>query len=116
MSDEPGFHARRVRLGVELQGQLPASGAEGLMRRHGAGGQQFRSGGQIKGVAVPVQHRGVLQFGQRPALPGRGQLQRAPADFLAAPGVNPRAERRGHQLRAQADAQQGAARSQTGFG
>lgn len=69
-------------------------------------GKSRRGGGQIEGVAMPVQNgRFAAQGRQAGRAAGLGQRHRPPADFLEVAGIDAAAQRFRHQLRAEADAE-----------
>ena len=93
-----------------------AAPLEGLVAAQVGGGQALGTFGQIEGVAVPVQHggKGAVERGQHGGCAFGGELQGLPADFLGGAGVDARAERTGHELCTEADAQRGAIGLQAG--
>ena len=107
MADEPAFQPIHVGFGVELQGKDTVADTEGLMGRHGCGGQQFGPFGQVENVAVPVQNGQIaIKKTQRRSLARLGQLKGAPADFLFLARIDAGVEHGGYKLRAEADAEQ----------
>ena len=68
--------------------------------------QQFDIAGKIEGVAVPVKDGNIDEVAQRRMC--IDEAQRMEAHLLRRSGINSRAHRRRHHLRAEADAQRGA--------
>lgn len=99
---------------VELQGKTAGVVVKGLivvMRVAGEAAGAFR---QIERIAMPMQHLGALagELGQRGAEAFGRQRDLAPADLFHRPLVNSGAERGGHELCAEADAEHGLATRQ----
>ncbi len=92
---------------MKLHGQHGLAPIKGLVRRQRGGGQQARAFGQVEGVAMPVERGTASQVPQRRVLPGIRQGHGRPADFLGLARIDARAQGRGDDLRAQADAQRG---------
>jgi hypothetical protein len=103
MPDQPGFDIARLDLGVELQRQHMRADGIGLVRRGSGGGKQFGAGGQVEGIAVPVQHLpvGLGQRGQRRTPTSFRGRDRRPADFARA-RIHARTGSGCNQLRTQA--------------
>src|SRR6516164_837977 len=90
---------------MELAGERVAPEAESLVRAHFGRGEKPGPLRQVEGVAMPVQNRHPGEMAQRPGAPCFAELQLGPADLLGSTRVDPRAERAGHQLRAETDAE-----------
>ncbi len=106
MADQPALQSRAVGLGVELQRQHLFAPGERLVRAQRARGQQRRTFRQVELVAVPVQYRPFRQRHQCRPASRLGQRDRREADFLVPHPPDPRAARRGDELRAEAHGQQ----------
>ncbi len=80
---------------------------ERLILAGGCRRESCRSSGQIKGIAMPMQHGGELavQMTNRRRASGLSQRKRAPAEFCMACGIDSRAQRACNELRTQADAE-----------
>ena len=113
MAHIPGLQAVGGDFGMELQGQGEAADGEGLMGVAFCPGQMERAGGQVKGIAMPVKdgERGREERGEPfGRIEIRRGLERRPADlFSIEAGIDARAEGGGHELRAQADSENGLA-------
>jgi hypothetical protein len=105
------LHHRARDLEVEEQAPRLLAVAERLQLRERGGRQRLRARREVEDVPVPVQRRegGLDVVEEGVARRAAAQLHLVPADLLAARRAHRRAEGRGQQLRAQADAQDGAA-------
>ncbi len=106
MADQPGLDLSGVCFQVALQCQDVAADAERLVVADRRARQPRGVDGDVKAVAVPMQHRYTAQRCQRGCFPLRGQRQRREADFLHAHAGDAGSQRAGNQLRTQADAEQ----------
>ena len=105
VADEPAFEPRRLGLQMKLQRELRRRAGERLHRTMRRRGETLASRRQLAIVAVPVQHRRGAERRQHRSPAGGRQRQRRPADLLDRTRRHPRAKRRRHHLRAEADAE-----------
>jgi len=107
----PAFKAFGGDFGMELEGEGVVAEGEGLLVVEFGFCEMDGAGGEIEGVAMPVEDGKA--GGDERVEPGRRGgvgcgLERGPADFRAAlAGIDARAEGGGHELGAEADAEDG---------
>src|SRR5690349_1103173 len=89
---------------MELQRERAASDLKCLVKAAVTLGQMHGAGWKIERLAVPVEHlRPVRKRKRVPA--GAAGVDRKPADLLLLSRIDARAERTGHELRAETDAE-----------
>ena len=101
---QPTFNLIGINFGVELKPEHILAQRERLVGVRARGSQVRRVGRQIKGVAVPVQHRPV-QVAKRRGEPFGGERQSGPADLPRLPRKDLSTRRASDELRSQANAE-----------
>lgn len=89
---------------MKLEAEDVFSARKGLIAADRGGGEKSAAFGTIECIAMPMQNRDFPQRRQRMDRTGIGELKPRPTNFLDRPGIDPSAERSGHQLRAETDA------------
>ena len=107
VADKPFLEIAGAHFRMALKGKRGFAPRECLMQAGFRAGQQDGVLRQIEGIAVPVEHEGVLrgEMTHRRRIARGRQQQWRPADFLRAAGIDRSAERAGDELRAEADAE-----------
>jgi hypothetical protein len=108
MADIPFLELPRLCLQMKLEGKRLVTVRERLIVVVRVRGQPRGRVGKVESVSVPMQNLCVAAKGfQAGRRAGLCQPDRSPADLSDVAGIDPAAERLGHQLRAQADSQRG---------
>src|SRR5690348_16746432 len=115
MPDQPALKTFRRSFGMKLKSQDGFSIAECLVLANRRRGKKFRSLGEIKSIAVPMENRHTLQRFHGTVFALRSEGHRRPANLLSRPWEDPSIQGAGKELGAQANPESGTGKVQSLF-